>query len=374
VNILCLDQYSNLGGGQRNLIDLLPAFSERGWNASIAAPGDGPLQETVRKMGYRTHRLFLEDYSSIRKPPTQMLRFAWRLPQLARAILNVIKDHKVDLLYVNGARMLPATSWAARRSGVPLVFHAHSRLLQQSAIFLSGQALKYSHGRVIACCEHVAAPLKKYVPSGKLTIVYNGADGIDRVTAESSDKARRIGVIGRIEPEKGQLQFVQAARSVFNKFPDCRFSVIGAPMFSSGDYLKRVQAASAGLPINFFGWQDNIAAVFSKLDLLVVPSTPLEATTRVIFEAYSAGVPVVAFPSGGIPEILSDNETGFLATAITVEALAQRIISVLRMDEASVNRVVQNARRTWAARYTLAHYRANVCAVVALEDSEKGPA
>ena len=39
------------------------------------------------------------------------------------------------------------------------------------------------------------------------------------------------------------------------------------------------------------------------LDLLLVPSTGPEATTRVILEAYAAGVPVIAFPSGGIPEV-----------------------------------------------------------------------
>jgi len=41
----------------------------------------------------------------------------------------------------------------------------------------------------------------------------------------------------------------------------------------------------------------------ARLDLLLVPSTGPEATTRVIPEAYVAGVPVIAFPSGGIPEV-----------------------------------------------------------------------
>ena len=39
----------------------------------------------------------------------------------------------------------------------------------------------------------------------------------------------------------------------------------------------------------------------------------MEATTRVILEAYSAGVPVVAFPAGGIPEVVENEQTGFLA-------------------------------------------------------------
>ena len=70
--------------------------------------------------------------------------------------------------------------------------------------------------------------------------------------------------------------------------------------------------------------------MFAKLDLLVVPSTPADSTPRVIIEAFSAGVPVVAFAAGGIPEIVRDGQTGFLASDFTAEALAARIRQRLR--------------------------------------------
>ena len=104
--------------------------------------------------------------------------------------------------------------------------------------------------------------------------------------------------------------------------------------------------------------------MFSGLDLLVVPSSTLEATTRVILEAYSAGLPVVAFPSGGIPEILHRGQTGFLTRDSTVEGLADRIVSVLHLNSAAVDLVVARARRDWAARFTLDAYRAAVCRIV----------
>jgi glycosyltransferase involved in cell wall biosynthesis len=172
-------------------------------------------------------------------------------------------------------------------------------------------------------------------------------------------------VVGRVEAEKGQLEFVNAVRIVSEQFPECRFRVIGSPMFSGIGYYSKVVASSGGLPIEFIEWQDDIARTYSDLDLLVVPSTAMEATTRVILEAYGAGVPVVAFPAGGIPEVLENGQTGFLADALTAEALARRILSVLGMSRASLGAIVKRARTEWDRRFTLGAYRDGVCSVLA---------
>jgi glycosyltransferase involved in cell wall biosynthesis len=177
-------------------------------------------------------------------------------------------------------------------------------------------------------------------------------------------RIRKIGVVGRVEAGKGQLEFVQAARLLSREASGCRFAVIGAPMFSGLDYYRKVTTSARGLAIEFIDWQDNLVKTYSELDLLVVPSGAMEATTRVILEAYSAGVPVVAFPTGGIPEILEDQQTGFLTEAATAEALARRILSVLRMDQEMLWAVVKRARKAWSDRFTLQAYRNRVCGVL----------
>jgi glycosyltransferase involved in cell wall biosynthesis len=85
----------------------------------------------------------------------------------------------------------------------------------------------------------------------------------------------------------------------------------------------------------------------------------------VIPEAYSAGVPVIAFPAGGIPEVLDDERTGFLTRASTAEALAERILYVLRLDRTALRAVVKRARKEWDTRFSLSAYRNSVCGVLA---------
>src|SRR5205823_5756094 len=126
------------------------------------------------------------------------------------------------------------------------------------------------------------------------SVLYSGVGQISTYPSLRRTRLRHIGVIGRIEPEKGQMDFVRAARSVLRKYPDCRFSIVGAPLFSSAKYLGEVVRASRELPIEFLGWRDDILRVLADLDLLVVPSSPVDSAPRVIFEAFAAGVPVVA--------------------------------------------------------------------------------
>jgi glycosyltransferase involved in cell wall biosynthesis len=246
-----------------------------------------------------------------------------------------------------------------------MLFHCHSRLHQKSAAMLAGNGLRIANSHMIACCDYAAGPLMPYVDQDRACIVYNGVRPMNGgCTSKRSTRIRKIGVIGRIEVEKGQLQFVRAAKKIMTAFPDCQFKVVGSALFSDDTYLQQVKMASTDVPIEFVGWQQDPSKTFEELDLLVVPSSRAEATTRVILEAYSAGLPVVAFPSGGIPEVLKDGETGFLAADQTDEALARRIICIVQMEHSKVAAVVNRAKKEWRTKFSLDVYRQQICTML----------
>src|ERR1700761_8002696 len=104
MNILCVEQFSHLGGGQRSLIDVLPGLSERGWQTVTAVPGDGPFPQELRRLGYSTYDLGCSAYTSIKKPLSEMLRYMRELPRLAAQMDSIVSSREVDLIYVNGPR------------------------------------------------------------------------------------------------------------------------------------------------------------------------------------------------------------------------------------------------------------------------------
>lgn len=365
MNILCVDQFSNVGGGQSCLFDLLPAFLNQGWSVQVAIPGPGAFQDKLRGLGIQTHLLSPASYTSMKKPPREALKYMVELPGLAFRLMRICRTQRIDLLYINGPRFLPAAACAARMLSIGAIFHCHHRLTQGAAIRLTGEALRLSRARVIACCRYAVEPLQRYIHPERLHIVYNGVGAIAAQRSRSPVAKRRIGVIGRVEPEKGQLEFVHAARNLASKFPDCVFSIVGEPLFSGAEYLQKVMHASRDLPFEFMGWQNDIPAVLTNLDLLVVPSTHFDATPRVILEAFAAGVPVVAFPAGGIPEIIEHGRTGFLASTNDAAALADCIETVLNSDPDDLNALIARARLAWQQQFTLDQFQERVCSTVA---------
>jgi glycosyltransferase involved in cell wall biosynthesis len=99
--------------------------------------------------------------------------------------------------------------------------------------------------------------------------------------------------------------------------------------------------------------------VLHDLDLLAVPSRQ-EGMGRIVLEAFSAGVPVVAFPAGGIPEAVIDGVTGFLTSGSSAEALAARISDVMMRDTDHMRETVRNARQAWARSYTVGAYQKRI--------------
>jgi hypothetical protein len=88
---------------------------------------------------------------------------------------------------------------------------------------------------------------------------------LEAIGRAPASRPRRIGVIGRIDPEKGRGGLYSGRTLARRKFPDCTFFLAGTPSFSNNEYFDGVVKASEGLPIHFMGWRNDIADVFSNL-------------------------------------------------------------------------------------------------------------
>ena len=359
MNILFVDQFSEMGGAQRCLVDLLPAIRNRGWTAHLGVPGRGPLVEASRPYCASIEDLPCGPFHSGGKSWADFWRFAFQLPVQVRAIRRITRARNIDLLYVNGPRVLPAVALAS--TSLPVVFHAHSRVTHAGASSLVSRCLRRMDATVIASSAFVAGLLKSQRAAERVQVVYNGVAALPRRQCRR-DGPLHIGVIGRIAPETGQLEFVRAAKLVLERAPDLKFVVCGAAVFSEPAYEAQVRAEAEGLGIDFLGWRDDIAPVLADLDVLAVPSGKDEATTRTILEAYAAGVPVVAFRSGGIPEVVEDSVTGWLVGA-TPEELAAKLRELSAHPE-QLEAAAERAYQAWREKYTLQRYQDDVVCIL----------
>ena len=86
MNILFVDQFSEPGGAQLCLMDLLPEVLARGWNARLMAPGEGELVRCYREFGIPVHSLPIGAYANGGKTGLDLVRFAYDVPRMRSAI------------------------------------------------------------------------------------------------------------------------------------------------------------------------------------------------------------------------------------------------------------------------------------------------
>lgn len=366
MRILFLDQFSELGGGQHALLDTVDAVQLKGWEPHVLLPGPGPLVEALLSRNVAVAEIPCGPYGSGHKTVADSMRFALDLRRQVRGIGHLIRDANIDLVYVNGPRLLPAAALAAQRR-LPVLFQVHSHLRGSSL-----QAVRWSIRRgavtVVGCSRSVLEPLER-----KRHVISNGV-GDAGYRERSFDRAWKIGIIGRIAPEKGQMELVNAVELLKDEFPQARFVICGAPLFGSHDeYFDAVRLRARELPVQFIEWQLDVQHVLNELNLLVMPSQH-EGMGRIVLEAFSAGVPVVAFPAGGIPEAVIDGVTGFLTRQFTAQALAARLRDVMTADPETIREIAYNARQAWSRSFTVDAYRTSITNLLETLVSERRPA
>jgi glycosyltransferase involved in cell wall biosynthesis len=137
-----------------------------------------------------------------------------------------------------------------------------------------------------------------------------------------------VGVVARLEPEKGHPTLLEAWPLVLAAIPDATLLVVG-----EGSRREALEAMSHELGIAarvvFTGRRDDVPAVTAALDVAVLPSYR-EALGLTILEAMALSRPVVASNVGGIPEMVEDGVTGLLVPPRDPESLAAAIVRLLR--------------------------------------------
>ncbi|MBA2512273.1 MAG: glycosyltransferase family 4 protein [Rubrobacter sp.] len=167
------------------------------------------------------------------------------------------------------------------------------------------------------------------VGAGRTSVSHYGVDVASVANAgegERSPEALRVGFVGTVAPHKGPDLLVRAFRSL----PDGLRATLeihgGAGGYESFAKELRVLAGDDGR-IRFPGAfsREEVGRVLSGIDVLVVPSRWYENAPGVVFEAFAAGVPVVATGLGGLSEFVRHEENGLLFRLDDVEDLALQL-------------------------------------------------
>lgn len=271
---------------------------------------DGPLVAELEQSGATVR---VVPWQGGRRDPIGMWRF-WRVFQKRR--FTILHQHE-------GGR---AIRWIVRATqGTRVLVHLHGRVLEAQANELIDPNIQAADF-VIATSLAVAERAK----GAKVAVVYPGvpvAENLAENPTRTTGNTRVVGTAGRLVPVKGIAQLIRAVCLLRSRIPDVRLEIAGSGPEESA-LREEVQRLELNGCVAFLGWQSNLAPLFARWNVFVLPSIE-EAFGVAALEAMAAGLPVVATDVGGIPELVENGKTGWLVPPGDPVALSERLGTLL---------------------------------------------
>lgn len=220
--------------------------------------------------------------------------------------------------------------------------------------------------KLIALTPFQLKGFKDHLPvrDQQLVVAPHGADPDSYSSALRSEQVRSrefglrqgelaIGVIGRLDPQKGQKEFVEAAVLLAREFAHVRFFLVGAETKGEEGFRQLLELLVCENQmqdrIHFLGYRQNIPLLTANFDILVVPSYE-ETFGLVVLEAMSCGVAVVGTRAGGIPYIIDEGKTGLLIAPRDSNGLAESL-RILVTDGSLRSRLGRQAREAVLSKF-----------------------
>jgi glycosyltransferase involved in cell wall biosynthesis len=345
-NILFLSHSSELNGAELMLIQTLERLDRTRFKSVLVIPRPGPLKKYADESGIETiivpMKWWLSDRTHVWRQP---FAWIWNIQSII-ILLNIIRNRNIHLVFTNSAVGFSG-ALASKISRRLHVWYLHEILGGndiQLRCFLGKKWLtNFISAYSCRVLGNSRATLDHFSDPSKTRLVYNGIAKTENPDQSFLGTRKELGweeddiilgMVGRVCPEKGQMEALEAFALLKVEFPTLKLLVIGE--IKDKKYFlkieKRVQRLSLKEDVLFAGRMENIINVIHTMDFLIVASRS-ESFGRVIIEAMSVKTPVVAVRSGGIPEIIENGINGFLVPSNDPNDLVSIVRPILENRE-----------------------------------------
>lgn len=333
--VLLLLPVAERGGAESLWLELLGRYDRQRMSLSVVFLRDGPFVEEVKRLGVET---FLHPITRLGDPVNYS--------RTVREIMKISQKTRAEVIFSSLGYGHVYGGMAAWLRKQPSLWWQHGIATPNNII--DRWASRIPAKLVIASSEAAATAHRRafMTKSEKVRVIYPGVD-VERFAtpdaASALDLRRQWGIeptspivttIGRLEPGKGQDDFLRAARIVIQTCRNVKFLVVGSEMFGMNrGYKDELQRMSVDLGIQsnvvFTGFRRDIPEVLAVSDIVVQPALYPESFGLVLVEAAAAGRPVIATDVGGPREVIDHGRTGLLLPPGEPERLARAICDLL---------------------------------------------
>ncbi|NUU56944.1 N-acetyl-alpha-D-glucosaminyl L-malate synthase BshA [Paenibacillus taichungensis] len=331
IGIVC---HPTLGGSGILATELGKLLAEKGHEIHMISFGlPFRLNQPYNHLFY--HKVEVSNYYVFRSPPYEIA--------LASKIAQVAIEHRLDLVHVHYAYPHAISAFLAKQilggnlrvvttlHGTDITVLARSEInkdLIRLALNSSDAITAVSKDLINETSELL------HISQDKINLIYNFVDqrifypqSLNGLRKEFADTREKILIhVSNFRPIKRVTDVLGIFKKVNEEVPSRLLLVGEGPELSN--IQNRVQIEGLESRVNFLGKIENIARIISIADLLLLPSE-MESFGLTALEAMSCGVPTIGSHIGGLPELIINGETGYLASVGNISEMAKKAIELL---------------------------------------------
>ncbi len=284
----------------------------------------------------------------------------------AKAVAKLFSENEIDIVVFRDNRDLDFLVWVKFFSSkkIKLVYHQAMQIGVSKKDFLHTLRFKKIDAWVSTLDYMKAQVLSQtHFPKSKLHVIPLGTK-IQESFALDRDEAREflflphdkfiIGVVGRLDEKKGQLDMIEALPLLSESAKDIHLVIVGDSTKNESDHYERLlhrRVFELGFDnrVTFLSHQKTMNKLYKAFDLVVVPSWE-ETFGTVTIEAMASRIPVIGSNTAGTAEILSENQ--FLFEPKNSKSLSKTLLNVLKNDELR-NEWANKLQQKFSERYSM---------------------
>lgn len=307
------------GGLEFHIVRLSKALAQRGHSVCVVCPADSFVQERCASLELPVKTAYVrrhEDFKALGR------------------LREIVREEQPSVMHVHGDNDAVVPVLAARLEHVPvavLTRHLPGNLKRLFRLFLVNDLLC---DRIIGVSDFLRGRLiAQGLRPDRVITIHNSADPPGELPDAARSAALReglgidpthvvAGMVGRLDPEKGIDDFVDAIGRL-RRLP------ISAVIVGAGNEEKairdRIAANDLESRVIVAGFRDDAKEIMAAMDIFVLASTWDEPFATVVLEAMLLGKPVVGTRTGGTIEQVVDGATGYLVDPADPAGLAEAI-------------------------------------------------
>ncbi len=308
------------GGGEKWHFETAAYLSAKGHHVFFIAHPKGELNKRIRRIPVEAFPLAVSNLSFLN---------LWKM----RKLISFLRSKRIQTVVFNASSDVKIGAIAARIAGVKAIVYRRGIASPVKNTWLNRQLYGRIVTHLLTNSNETARALLRYLKApnatGRVRTIYNGIDISHFSPACDDDVApdplRRnviIGSAGRLIELKGHRFLIDLAAMLKKQKLDFKIRIAGkGPLRDS--LQNQIDELGLGDVVQLLGFVSDMRTFLQKADIFLFPSQ-LEGFGYAVVEAMSAALPVVAFDTGSIPEIIENGETGFLVPPNDLEGLAQK--------------------------------------------------